>query len=222
MNTHSNDLNKVSATLKKARGEEHRRNEIPFLETLAGKYTGNNVLEGFAANTEILCAEKETDEYNNDFYEMIIKDNMIIFDITADEEIQIPLMSLKQLKDILFKKLKLNKACDVFKLTVEHLRNVGDESLSLIHFDKGVGRGHHGAQPPGQEPVDQPLPSLACQGSQSSVINQECFHRTHKWHTWSWANSFKHLFHDLLKLCWFNRQSRELKKEDKLGTGIWE
>ena len=132
MNTHSSDINKVSATLKKARGEEYRRHEIPFLETLAGKYTGNNVLEGFAANTEILCDEKETNDYNNHFYEMIIKDNMIIFDITAEEEIQIPLMSLRQLKDILFKKLKPNKACDIFKLTVEHLRNLGDESLSLI------------------------------------------------------------------------------------------
>ena len=132
MNTHSSDINKVSATLKKARGEEYRRHEIPFLETLAGKYTGNNVLEGFAANTEILCDEKETNDYNNHFYEMIIKDNMIIFDITAEEEIQIPLMNLRQLKDILFKKLKPNKACDIFKLTVEHLRNLGDESLSLI------------------------------------------------------------------------------------------
>ena len=41
-------------------------------------------------------------------------------------------MQLTQLKDIVFKKLKLNKACDIFKLTVEHLRNCGDKTLSLI------------------------------------------------------------------------------------------
>ena len=28
--------------------------------------------------------------------------------------------------------MKLNKACDVFMLTVEHLRNAGDESLFII------------------------------------------------------------------------------------------
>ena len=63
---------------------------------------------------------------------MIINANPIIFDITSDEEIDIPEMNLAQLKCILFKKLKLNKACDVFKLTVEHLRNAGDESLAII------------------------------------------------------------------------------------------
>jgi hypothetical protein len=38
------------------------------------------------------------------------------------------------LKDIVFKKLKLNKACDIYKLTVEHLRNSGDETLSLVLY----------------------------------------------------------------------------------------
>ena len=41
-------------------------------------------------------------------------------------------MNLKQLKEILFKKMKLNKACDIFKLTVEHLRYCGDTSLQFI------------------------------------------------------------------------------------------
>ena len=43
-------------------------------------------------------------------------------------------MTLQNLKDILFKKFKLNKACDVYMLTVEHLRYAGDESLSLVLF----------------------------------------------------------------------------------------
>ena len=41
-------------------------------------------------------------------------------------------MKLIHLKDIIFKTLKLNKACDIFKLTVEHLRNCGDRTLTLI------------------------------------------------------------------------------------------
>ena len=41
-------------------------------------------------------------------------------------------MTLNVLKDIVFQKLKLNKACDVFMLTVEHLRNAGDNTLIII------------------------------------------------------------------------------------------
>ena len=63
---------------------------------------------------------------------MSIYDNMIIFDIAQSENVNIPHMNLEELKDILFKKLKVNKACDVFKLTVEHLRNAGDRTLLLV------------------------------------------------------------------------------------------
>ena len=41
-------------------------------------------------------------------------------------------MTLTNLKDILFKKLKLGKACDVFHLSVEHLRYCGEETLIQI------------------------------------------------------------------------------------------
>ena len=134
MNTYDKDINQVYAKLKKIRGENVRKTEIPFIETLSGKYAGDNVLEGFCANTEILCNEDEerNESYDNDFYKMAISDEMIIFDITANEDIQVPHLTLIKLKDILFKKLKLKKACDVFKLTVEHLRNAGDNSLLLI------------------------------------------------------------------------------------------
>ena len=63
---------------------------------------------------------------------MFIKDNLAIVDITADEPLEIPKMNLLQLKHIIIKKLKPNKACDVFKLTVEHLRYAGDEALLII------------------------------------------------------------------------------------------
>ena len=65
---------------------------------------------------------------------MCVLDNMIIFDIACQEAIIIPHMKIQDLKDIVFKKLKLNKACDIYKLTVEHLRNSGDETLSLVLY----------------------------------------------------------------------------------------
>ena len=57
---------------------------------------------------------------------------MIILDIANEDQTNIPHMSLEILKHIIFKKLKLNKACDINKLTVEHLRFAGDETLSVI------------------------------------------------------------------------------------------
>ena len=50
-----------------------RKNEITFIETLAGKYGGDNVLEGFCANTEILCNENDAsnESFDNEFYKML-------------------------------------------------------------------------------------------------------------------------------------------------------
>ena len=67
----------------------------------------------------------------NEFYRMCLEDNQIIFELTQDE-IKIPHIQLSQLSDIIFKRLKLNKACDIFKLTVEHLRNCGEKTLRLF------------------------------------------------------------------------------------------
>ena len=134
MDTFATDVNKIYPKLKKARGENNSNIEIPFIDTLAGRYDGSNILEGFCANTEILCNENETDNkhFDNEFYKMSILDNLIIFEITANEDLKIPHMNLNQLKDIIFKKLKLKKACDVYKLTVEHLRYAGDDTLLII------------------------------------------------------------------------------------------
>ena len=52
--------------------------------------------------------------------------------ICEQEGSYIPEMNLQTLKNILFHKLKLNKACDIFNLTVEHICYSGDESLLLI------------------------------------------------------------------------------------------
>ena len=109
-----------------------KSSEIPFIETLAGTYSDNNVLEGFCANTEILCNEEiVSNKFDDKFYNMCVEDNQIIFEITT-HEYKIPHMELGDLKNILFKKLKLGKACDVYMLTVEHLRHSGDTTLNLL------------------------------------------------------------------------------------------
>ena len=132
MESHANDLNKVYSKLKKLRGDQSNRLEITSIETLCGKYDGKNVLEGFCANTEKLCDLKSTSsELDNDFYRICKDDNMVILELIK-QEIKIPSMKLSDLKNVIFKRLKLNKACNVLKLTVEHLRYAGDDNLSLI------------------------------------------------------------------------------------------
>ena len=56
----------------------------------------------------------------------------LINSLASNEELIIPHMNINQLKDVIFRKLKLNKACDIFQITVEHLRNVGNVSLNII------------------------------------------------------------------------------------------
>ena len=134
MNTHFNNISQVCSTLKKIRGEENKYINIPFIETLCGTYTGDNVLEGFRANCEILCNEIGEDNslFLQDFYNRCIEDNKIIYEITKNDCNQIQHMSLQQLKNIIFKILKLKKACDVNMLTVEHLRFAGDKTLLIL------------------------------------------------------------------------------------------
>ena len=93
--------------------------------------------EVFCANTEALCIAEETNDiFDNHFYRMSTYDNMVIFDIAENESVKIPHMTLAQLNHILFKKLKVNKACDLFKLTVEHIRHVGDDTLIHLVLNK--------------------------------------------------------------------------------------
>ena len=77
-------------------------------------YSGNNVLEGFCSNTESLC-NNNSDVLDHEFYKMCLEDNMMIFEIAQQETHNIPHMTLTNLKETLFKKLKLNKACDVYR-----------------------------------------------------------------------------------------------------------
>ena len=63
--------------MKKIRGDNRKGVDIPFIETLAGRYTGINVLEGFCANTEILCNKETLDaKFDDTFYNICIIDNL--------------------------------------------------------------------------------------------------------------------------------------------------
>ena len=131
MDAHSKDMSKVCSKLKSARGEKSKGAVISSIETLCGKYDGANVLEGFRANTEKLCNRGDI-IVENEFYQMCIEDNEIIINLISDDNISIPHITLASLKDIIFRRLKLNKACDVYMLTVEHLRFAGDDNLQLL------------------------------------------------------------------------------------------
>ena len=104
MATFNQNIGQVCNKLKKIRGENIKRVDIPFIETLNGTFSGDNVLEGFCSNTETLCND-ESETSGHDFYKMCVEDNLIIFEIAKQEAIIIPHMTLQILKDIIFKKL---------------------------------------------------------------------------------------------------------------------
>ena len=58
MSIFKQDISQVCEKLKKIRGEKIKNVNIPFIETLNGIYSGNNVLEGFCSNTEALCNDE--------------------------------------------------------------------------------------------------------------------------------------------------------------------
>ena len=133
MDTFRSNISQVCKKLKQARRENSANLEIPYIETLSGVYSGINVLEGFCSNTEILCNEDDiTTTFDDSFYNMCVEDNIIIFELSSQDKIRIPHMQISDIKTILFQKLKLGKACDLYMLTVEHLRHAGDETL-LLH-----------------------------------------------------------------------------------------
>jgi hypothetical protein len=80
METHRSDISKVCQKLKQIRGDNNKGIDIPYIETLCGKYSGKNILEGSIANTEILCNEnpENATQYDRSFYNMCVRDNEII------------------------------------------------------------------------------------------------------------------------------------------------
>ena len=118
--------------MKKIRNTKH----VPTLTTLntpAGSYYGSDTLEGFAVDAEILGQYVgESKEYDNDFYRLCIMDNHYIFEFKGEDSIKIPNMKIEDLEKILNEDMKLGKACDIYKLSVEHLRYAGHQSKLII------------------------------------------------------------------------------------------
>lgn len=98
-------------------------------------FKGENVLEGFRANTEYLCNEKPDNNdanFSDDFLERCKEDLTIINEISEFETLEIPPIDLIKIKEIVGKKLKRNKACDIYMLTPEHLKYAGDKVLNIL------------------------------------------------------------------------------------------
>ena len=132
MNTHKDDISNVCKTLKRIRGQGFKPPIIPEIETFSGCFRGENVLEGFRYNTEYLCNEKDDKNFKVDFLNRCIEDLTIINDVSKHEDLKIAPMKLDDIKVIVNKKLKNNKACDIYHLTPEHLKHAGDEALEAL------------------------------------------------------------------------------------------
>ena len=121
-----NNKNQVYDCMKKARGQ-NSNTTTTILHTPAGTFCGEDVLEGFTADAEHLGKSNEGNKvFDRSFYNLCMLDNCYIFDFTAaEDQIKIQPMNISQLDHILFSKMKLGKACDIYHLTVEHLRHCG-------------------------------------------------------------------------------------------------
>ena len=99
-----------------------------------GTYHGIDTLEGFTADAELLGSNTgKSDKHDNEFYKLCILENCYIFDLKAESDTsKIPLMKMSDLDNILSKEMKLNKACDIYQLTVEHLRYSGPQAKLII------------------------------------------------------------------------------------------
>lgn len=132
MLTHDKNLSDVCKKLKKICGEHSKISPIPEIQTFLGSYKSQNVLEGFRANTEHLCNEKSDKNFSEDFLKRCEDDLILINEMSEYEDLEIPPITLEKLKEIIHKKLKKNKACDLYQLTPEHLKFVGEKSLELL------------------------------------------------------------------------------------------
>ena len=107
--------------------------KLSELRTPGGIYYGNDTLEGFAKDAEMLGEHVgECDEFENDFYRLCIEDNQFIFEFKNKNDIKIPEMSLDDLEKIINTEMKVNKACDIYKLTSEHLKHCGTAAKHVI------------------------------------------------------------------------------------------
>ena len=132
MSLKKKDQSRIFAAVKKFRGDNQSK-MTPVLSTPIGTFHGDDVLEGFAADTEHLGRSNEGDNFfDQGFYKLCKLDNLYIFEFSCTEDVKIPPMTMKQLTHILNSKMKAGKACDVYHLTVEHLRHCGSQAQQQI------------------------------------------------------------------------------------------
>ena len=117
--------NKYFSIIRSLRGNT-KKHMLQELHTPAGIYYGQDTLEGFARDSELLAEPVgENKEYDNYFYRLCIQDNYFIFDFKHTDGISLPEMKLEDLDKIINSEMKNGKACDVYKLTAEHLKQCG-------------------------------------------------------------------------------------------------
>ena len=132
MYTNRNAKNKFFNLMKRLRGQNVRPTTKKLITPLA-TYYGSDVLEGFTADAELLGRHVGVStEFDNSFYKLCIEDNIFIFDFKGDDAVTIPEMNIDDLNRILFKDMKSGKSCDIYMLTVEHLRNAGEDAKQCI------------------------------------------------------------------------------------------
>ena len=110
------------------------KTQIPnVLHTPAGTYHGEDTLEGFTADAELLAQEEGvSSQYDNEFYKTCIIDNFYIFEFKGEDTVEIPEMTIEDLNRIIDKDMKLGKASDIYRLTTEHLRYAGSKARHVL------------------------------------------------------------------------------------------
>ena len=132
MNADKNNKKNFFNLIKNMRTRK-RSNYPPTLNTPTGTYHGEDTLEGFKADAELLGKHVgESPEYDNKFYKLCVLDNCYIFEFKGENAVKIPEMKLEDLEHILNKDMKIKKACDIYKLTVEHLRYSGAKAKIIL------------------------------------------------------------------------------------------
>ena len=133
INTYKNERNKHLSLIQNIRGYKSRQ-RLTVLHTPSGDYYfGNEILEGFANDAELLGKSvEEAPQYDNHFYRLCIQDNPFIFYFKTENSMKIPKVSMEDLSTIVNKEMKRGKASDIYKLTAEHLKNAGDKAMKAV------------------------------------------------------------------------------------------
>ena len=132
MNSNACNKNKYFRMIRNLRGQT-KKQTVQELHTPTGVYYGQDTLEGFARDAELLAESiGESKEYDNYFYRLCIQDNFFIFDFKHSDSMTLPEMKFEDLDKIINKEMKNGKACDIYKLTAEHLKQCGIGAKNVI------------------------------------------------------------------------------------------